>query len=83
MRLGLFFGIFLLLALLEFNIYFAAIIAAAVSFAISTVFLDKQRNRLSQDIHQKFGRSGSTSAQDEMAEDAAIDSVEPKTDPKS
>lgn len=81
-RLGLFFGLFLLLALIEFNIYFAAIIAAVISFAISTVFLDKQRNRLSEDIHQRFSKSGSSSFKDELAEDSALDSTDPESNSK-
>lgn len=52
----MFFGVFTILALLEFNVYFAAIIAAAVSFAISLVLLDKQRNRMSETVHQKLAR---------------------------
>jgi cell division protein FtsL len=80
-RLGLFFGLFALMALLEFNIYFAAIIAAVVSFAISTIFLDKQRNQLSEEIHNKFSKSGSTSQLDEAAEDSLTDSTEPETKP--
>jgi hypothetical protein len=34
-RLGMFFGIFFLFLLLNFNPYFAAIIAAVVSFSLS------------------------------------------------
>ncbi|NCW95423.1 MAG: DUF4229 domain-containing protein, partial [Actinobacteria bacterium] len=44
MRLGLFFGVFFVLLLLQFNPFFAAIIAAALSFAIALVFLDRQRD---------------------------------------
>jgi hypothetical protein len=52
----MFFGVFLILALLDFNVYFAAIIAAAVSFALSLVFLDKQRNKMSETVHKKLAR---------------------------
>jgi hypothetical protein len=55
-RLALFFGIFLLFALLDFNIYFAAIIAAAISFAISLLVLDLERSSLSEQIHQNLAR---------------------------
>lgn len=56
-RLALFFGIFLIFALLDFNIYFAAIIAAAISFAISLLVLDRERNSLSEQIHEKLARA--------------------------
>jgi hypothetical protein len=56
-RLALFFGIFLIFALLDFNIYFAAIIAAAISFAISLLVLDRERNSLSEQIHEKLSRT--------------------------
>jgi len=55
-RLGLFFGIFLIFALLDFNIYFAAFIAAAISFAISLLVLDRARNDLSEQIHENLSR---------------------------
>jgi hypothetical protein len=55
-RLGLFFGIFLILALLIDNIYFAAFIAAAISFAISLLVLDRARDSLSEQIHDKLAR---------------------------
>jgi mannitol-specific phosphotransferase system IIBC component len=41
---------------LEFNPFFAAVIAAAISFAISLVFLDKQRKQMSEQVHQKLAR---------------------------
>ena len=50
LRLLLFFGVFLALALLDFNPFFAAIIAAAVSFALSLVFLDRQRKAMSESV---------------------------------
>lgn len=55
-RLGLFFGIFLIFAFLDFNIYFAAIIAAAISLAISLLVLDRERSSLSEQIHERFAR---------------------------
>lgn len=41
---------------LDFNPFFAAVIAAAISFAISLVFLDKQRKQMSEQVHQKLAR---------------------------
>jgi hypothetical protein len=56
-RLGLFFGLFLALLALSFNPFFAAIIAATVSFAISLVFLDRQRKAMSAIVAEKLGRN--------------------------
>lgn len=75
-RLGLFFGLFLLMLLLEFNPFFSAIIAAGVSFAIALVFLDKQRNAMSASVAQRLARDESGSYLDEQGaiEDEIIDS---------
>ena len=56
-RLGLFFSLFLALMALNFNPFFAAIIAASVSFAISLVFLDRQRKALSEAVALKLARN--------------------------
>ena len=56
-RLGLFFGLFLGLLFLDFNPFFAAIIAATVSFAISLVFLDRQRKAMSEAVANKLARN--------------------------
>jgi uncharacterized membrane protein YkgB len=63
-RLGLFFGIFFLFLLLNFNPYFAAIIAAVVSFSLSLLFLDRQRNALSESVSRKLARDESGSYPD-------------------
>lgn len=64
LRLLLFFGVFLALALLDFNPFFAAIIAAAVSFALSLVFLDRQRKAMSESVANKLARNTSGSYDD-------------------
>lgn len=71
----MFFGIFAVFALLEFNVYVAAIIAAALSFALSLVVLDKQRDRLSESVHQKLarGKDGSYADADSDHENALLD----------
>lgn len=56
-RLGLFFSLFLALMALNFNPFFAAIIAASVSFAISLVFLDRQRKAMSEAVALKLARN--------------------------
>jgi len=53
-RLALFFGVFIALALLGFNPFFAAIIAAIVSFALSLILLDGQRKAMSEKMHSTF-----------------------------
>lgn len=63
-RLGLFFGVFLALIALQFNTFFAAIIAATVSFAISLVFLDRQRKAMSQSVVEKLARNSSGTYED-------------------
>lgn len=50
-RVGLFIGILVLLIALGFDEIFAALIAAAVSLAISLIFFGKQRNALSEAIY--------------------------------
>ena len=67
-RLGLFCGIFWGLLLLDFNPFFAAIIAAGISFAISLLFLDKQRNALSESVAKKLARDKTRSYVDKEKE---------------
>ena len=75
-RLGLFFGIFWGLLLLDFNPFFAAIIAAGVSFAISLLFLDKQRSALSESVAKKLARdkTGSYVDKENELENSLLDS---------
>jgi hypothetical protein len=56
LRLGMFVLIFWGLMSFDFNPFFAAVIAAAISFAISLVFLDKQRKQMSEQVHRKLAR---------------------------
>lgn len=63
-RLGLFFGIFFVMLLLDFNPFYAAIIAASVSFAISLVFLDRQRKAMSEQVSKKLARNKDGSYED-------------------
>lgn len=64
MRLGLFFGLFFILLALGFNPFYAAIIAASISFAISLVFLDRQRKQMSEAVSSKLSRNKSGSYDD-------------------
>ena len=81
MRLGLFFGVFFVLLLLQFNPFFAAIIAAALSFAIALVFLDRQRDAMSEAVAKKLSRDSSGRYQDDFSseEDRILD-LEAKAD---
>lgn len=75
-RLGLFFGIFWGFLLLSFNPFYAAIIAAGISFAISLLFLDKARNALSTSVANKLSRdkTGSYVDKENELENQILDS---------
>lgn len=75
-RLGMFFGLFLLMLLIGFDPFFSAIISAAVSFAIALVFLDKQRKAMSETVSQRLARNEKGTYLDEAGavEDAILDS---------
>ena len=87
-RLGLFFGVFLALLAIQFNPFFAAIIAATVSFAISLVFLDRQRKAMSQSVAEKLARNSSGTYEDKendlenqlMDSQTEADKEDPSTD---
>jgi hypothetical protein len=64
----MFFGIFFAFLLLNFNPYFAAIIAAVVSFSLSLLLLDKQRNALSESVVKKLSRDQSGTYKDEESD---------------
>jgi mannitol-specific phosphotransferase system IIBC component len=76
-RLGLFFGIFIVLALLGFNPFFSAIIAAVVSFALSLVFLDKQRRAISEKLHKTSSKDADSDYENELMDDLETDQTDP------
>ncbi len=85
-RLGMFFGLFFILLLLDFNPYFSAIIAAAVSFALSLLVLDRQRDALSEQVAKRLSRDSQGkyldeqgSVEDTILESKEIDQVNPET----
>ena len=85
-RLGMFFGLFFILLILQFNHYFAAIIAATISFAISLLVLDRQRDALSEQVTKKLSRDAQGKYLDEQGsiEDAILESKEVnKVDPEA
>lgn len=85
-RLGMFFGLFFILLALDFNPFFAAIIAAAISFAISLLVLDKQRDAMSAEVSKKLSRDSKGQYLDEQGnyEDSVLESKEiDQVDPES
>ena len=85
-RLGMFFGLFFVLLLLDFNPYFSAIIAAAISFALSLLVLDRQRDALSEQVAKKLSRDAQGkyldeqgSVEDAILESKEVDQVNPET----
>lgn len=78
MRLGMFFGLFFILLLLDFNPYFSAIIAATISFAVSLLVLDRQRDAMSEQVAKKLSRNSQGRYLDEQSsvEDAILESKE-------
>ena len=85
-RLGMFFGLFFVLLLLDFNPYFSAIIAAAISFALSLLVLDRQRDAMSEQVAKKLSRDSQGkyldeqgSVEDAILESKEVDQVNPET----
>ena len=74
----MFFGLFFALLLLDFNPYFSAIIAAAISFAVSLLVLDRQRDAMSEQVAKKLSRDKQGKYLDEQGtvEDAILESKE-------
>ncbi len=68
LRLGMFFGIFAVFMLLNFGPLFSTVFAAAISFALSLMFLDKQRDALSASVAKKLSRDASGSYQDDESD---------------
>ena len=85
LRLGMFVLMFWGLLALGFNPFFAAVIAAAISFAISLVFLDKQRKQMSEQVHQKLARDTTGTYKDAESdlENEILDSEAKADDKKS
>ncbi len=85
-RLGMFFGLFFVLLLLDFNPYFSAIIAATISFALSLLVLDRQRDAMSEQVAKKLSRDAQGkyldeqgSVEDAILESKEVDQVNPET----
>ena len=85
-RLGMFFGLFFVLLLLDFNPYFSAIIAAAISFALSLLVLDRQRDALSEQVAKRLSRDAQGkyldeqgSVEDAILESKEVDQINPET----
>ncbi len=85
LRLGLFALVFWGFLSMDFNPFFAAVIAAAISFALSLVFLDKQRKAMSEQVDRKLSRdkSGSYTDPESDLENQILDSEAKADDKKS
>lgn len=83
-RIGLYFGFLALLLLIGFDGIFSAVIAGVLALAVSLVFLQKQRDRLSTDIYSRFRRDDLAGVPDNDADhenqllDLNKDGEEPK-----
>jgi hypothetical protein len=82
----MFFGLFFVLLLLDFNPYFSAIIAAAISFALSLLVLDRQRDALSEQVAKRLSRDAQGkyldeqgSVEDAILESKEVDQINPET----
>ena len=90
-RLGMFFGPFLLLLVLGFNPFYSAIIAASLSFAISLIFLDRQRRAMSAVVSAKLARDKDGSYHDPESDleneildsETKVDGEDPEADQNS
>jgi Protein of unknown function (DUF4229) len=74
-RVGLFIGILVIMILLNFDKFFSALIAAALSLAISLIFFTKQRDRVSEAVYKRINRNdtqGSDDAESDL-ENAVLD----------
>jgi hypothetical protein len=74
-RVGLFVGILVIMILLNFDKFFSALIAAALSLAISLIFFTKQRDRVSEAVYKRINRNdtkGSDDAESDL-ENAVLD----------
>ncbi|MEN9606835.1 MAG: hypothetical protein RL605_663 [Actinomycetota bacterium] len=74
-RLGVFALIFAIMLVLQFDPFFAAVVAAVLGLAISLIFFNKQRNQVSEAVYEWTKRKGDkdSAAEDATAEDAATD----------
>jgi len=63
-RVGLFVGILVVMILLNFDKFFSALIAAALSLAISLIFFTKQRERVSEAVYKRINRNETVGTDD-------------------
>jgi hypothetical protein len=74
-RVGLFVGILVIMILLNFDKFFSALIAAALSLAISLIFFTKQRDRVSEAVYKRISRNDTVGTDDSDSdhENAVLD----------
>jgi hypothetical protein len=74
-RLGLFAGFLAIFLVLGFDWLYSTLVSGALALAVSLVFLQKQRDELSQEIYKKFGKDKNSATPDTDAdfENAVLD----------
>jgi F0F1-type ATP synthase membrane subunit b/b' len=74
-RIGIFAAILTVFLVLRFNPIYATLVAAALAFAISLVFLSKLREEASKSVYQRIKRESAEGIKDAdtETEDAILD----------
>lgn len=74
-RIGIFAAILSIFLVLRFNPIYATLVAAALAFAISLVFLSKLRDEASKSVYQRIKRESAEGIKDAdtETEDAILD----------
>ena len=67
-RLGLFALFLAIFLVLGFDWLYSALVSGALALAASLVFLQKQRDKLSEEIYKKFGKDDNSAVPDTDAD---------------
>jgi|LakMenE01Jun11ns_1017448.scaffolds.fasta_scaffold6660061_1 hypothetical protein len=67
-RLGIFAGFLAIFLVLGFDWLYSALVSGALALAASLVFLQKQRDKLSEEIYKKFGKDDNSAVPDTDAD---------------
>lgn len=84
-RLGLFALFLAIFLVIGFDWLFSTLVSAALALAVSLVFLQKQRDALSQEIYKKFSKDDNSATRDTDAdlENAILDLEKDDDKPES
>jgi hypothetical protein len=66
--LGIFAGFLAIFLVLGFDWLYSALVSGALALAASLVFLQKQRDKLSEEIYKKFGKDDNSAVPDTDAD---------------